>query len=247
MENKAKPAWNRGSKDTFIAKALAAHGDKYDYTDTAYVSYHAKVEILCKTHGMFSQKPAHHCAGIGCPRCGRALATSKVSHSKEDFIAKARETHGDLYTYEAGVYKNRHTKIDITCKTHGVWSVSPNSHITGSGCPACASGGGFNLLAPAHLYILSCGDMTKVGITGRAVDKRASEIGNAFGYEFHVKDSFYFEDGNNALSVETVLLNYLRAKYKSPTTKFQGSRECFFNIDMDDLTYQIKQEMGRYG
>ncbi|MCM1224880.1 MAG: hypothetical protein NC548_61570 [Lachnospiraceae bacterium] len=55
--------------DTFIQKAKAVHGDKYDYSKTIYKNSKTPVEIICPTHGVFKQKPQAHAAGKGCPSC----------------------------------------------------------------------------------------------------------------------------------------------------------------------------------
>lgn len=57
------------SKNSFIEKACAIHGDKYDYLKTVYVRSKDKVTINCKEHGDFEQAPYSHLNGNGCPRC----------------------------------------------------------------------------------------------------------------------------------------------------------------------------------
>ena len=59
----------RLSKEDFIKKAKAIHGDKYDYTKVIYKNYSTKVEIVCKEHGSFLQTPNNHLFGAGCPTC----------------------------------------------------------------------------------------------------------------------------------------------------------------------------------
>lgn len=69
------------SQDDFIIKATAAHGDKYDYSQTNYYRSQEHVSILCKSHGSFQQMPYCHIAGQGCPKC------STSSSSQEDLIS----------------------------------------------------------------------------------------------------------------------------------------------------------------
>lgn len=57
------------AKDSFIEKACAIHGDKYDYSNTVYVRSKDKVIITCKQHGSFEQTPHSHLSGQGCPSC----------------------------------------------------------------------------------------------------------------------------------------------------------------------------------
>ena len=62
---------NTQSEDSFIEKARAIHGDKYDYLKTVYARNKDKVIITCKDHGDFEQLPSNHLMGRGCPSCPR--------------------------------------------------------------------------------------------------------------------------------------------------------------------------------
>ena len=57
--------------------------------------------------------------------------------TKEKFILKAREKHGDKYDYSKVEYVNNHTKVCIICPEHGEFWQVPNSHLNGRGCPFC--------------------------------------------------------------------------------------------------------------
>jgi hypothetical protein len=48
---------HRPSNDEFIEKAKELHGDTYDYSFVVYVNQFTPVNILCKIHGMFQQRP----------------------------------------------------------------------------------------------------------------------------------------------------------------------------------------------
>jgi hypothetical protein len=58
--------------------------------------------------------------------------------TKELFVQDARNIHGDKYDYSMVVYENNHTKVDIICPTHGVFQITPMSHLQGQGCKFCA-------------------------------------------------------------------------------------------------------------
>ena len=57
--------------------------------------------------------------------------------TREEFIKRAREVHGDKYDYSKVEYKNRDTKVCIICKEegHGDFLQRPGDHLKGSGCP----------------------------------------------------------------------------------------------------------------
>lgn len=63
-----------------------------------------------------------------------------MRHTKEQFIEKAKQVHGDKYNYELVEYKNTDTKVKIICPIHGVFEQSPYNHANrGRGCPKCAN------------------------------------------------------------------------------------------------------------
>lgn len=57
------------SNETFIEKAKAIHGDKYDYSNIEYKGPFEYVSIICPKHGEFKQKASYHLSGNGCPKC----------------------------------------------------------------------------------------------------------------------------------------------------------------------------------
>jgi hypothetical protein len=124
--------WKKLTTDEFVERARKAHGDRFDYSRVRYVNARTKCEIVCRTHGVFQQSPNHHLAGIGCPACG-----GNAKSTTDEFIEKARKSHGDKFDYSRVRYVNAHTKCNLVCRTHGVFQQSPANHLTGRGCPAC--------------------------------------------------------------------------------------------------------------
>jgi len=55
-----------------------------------------------------------------------------------DFIARAREVHGDKYDYSKSIYTFAKSKLTITCPEHGDFEQQPSNHLNGRGCRACA-------------------------------------------------------------------------------------------------------------
>jgi very-short-patch-repair endonuclease len=71
-------AKNKTSKD-FISDAMKVHGVQYDYSAVDYVRSHVKVEIICPKHGVFTQTPASHLSGKGCPSCNESHGEKVVA------------------------------------------------------------------------------------------------------------------------------------------------------------------------
>lgn len=127
-----------GNLEVFLARARAAHGDRYDYSRAVYQRIMGKVEIVCRTHGPFWQTPLSHYSGRGCPACGIEKCTSANTMTLAQFIYRARRRHGDTYDYAKVEYVNSQTMVTITCPVHGDFQQRPYDHITRYGCAACS-------------------------------------------------------------------------------------------------------------
>jgi hypothetical protein len=69
----------------------------------------------------------------------------------EQFIKEAKEIHGETYLYNNTIYTTAHNKCIITCKIHGDFQQTPNSHITKKfGCKKCGRN--------------RCSDIQKIGL-----------------------------------------------------------------------------------
>jgi hypothetical protein len=63
----------------FLAECQLVHGNKYDYSRTNYVNDRIKIEIMCKKHGSFFQRPNSHVfSGQGCPKCANRISVSEI-------------------------------------------------------------------------------------------------------------------------------------------------------------------------
>lgn len=62
---------------------------------------------------------------------------STKKQTKEEFIAKAKEVHGDKYDYSKVEYINNVTPVIITCPIHGDFEQKPKNHKRGDGCYKC--------------------------------------------------------------------------------------------------------------
>ena len=130
------------ARERFIAKARERHGDKYDYSKVVYKNSTEKVCIICPEHGEFWQTPAAHVRGNQCPECANEKRGIRKKWTKEIFIRRAKEVHGDRYDYSMVEYNGNEEKVCIICPEHGEFWQTPASHIFAkSGCPKCAHRG----------------------------------------------------------------------------------------------------------
>lgn len=110
------------------------HGDKFDYSKTEYHGALNDITIICKTcRTEFQQKAFSHLQGYGCKKC----ATNKLEITKEEFLKRAKEKHGDGFDYSETEYINYITPTRIRCLTHGYITISPDNHLNSCGCKEC--------------------------------------------------------------------------------------------------------------
>lgn len=66
--------------EDFISEAREVHGDKYDYSESVYITSETKIEIKCNTCGnKFWQKPWSHLQQHGCPYCNNSIGEQKLN------------------------------------------------------------------------------------------------------------------------------------------------------------------------
>lgn len=149
-------------QDGFRFAANKTHNGKYDYSKSLYKRSIDKVEIVCPEHGSFWQSPNTHLQGIRCPVC----AGNSFGQAKSSFIGKAVLVHGDKYDYSKTNYIGAHSKVTVTCLTHGDFEQSAGSHLSGSGCPSCSKTG-FDKNKPATFYIYRIDGYLGYGISNK--------------------------------------------------------------------------------
>lgn len=127
------------TKENFIKKATIKHNNKYDYSKVEYINTKTNVIIICNEHGEFLQLPYNHLTGYGCKQCGILTTTNKQSKTQETFIKEANLKHNNKYSYNKVIYINSNKKIIIICPTHGDFTQTAGSHLSGKGCSKCGT------------------------------------------------------------------------------------------------------------
>lgn len=57
--------------------------------------------------------------------------------TREEFLEKCKNRHGDKYDYSLVNYKRVTDKVKIICPEHGVFEMEARAHYRGQGCPKC--------------------------------------------------------------------------------------------------------------
>lgn len=225
----------------FIMLCKQRHGERYDYSLTAYELSTKPLTIICPEHGPFMMRPGDHRRGQGCPACGKLSMAAKMRDTHQDFVRKAQKVHNNRYRYDKVVYKNCHTKVIITCPVHGDFEQKPNSHLSnGNGCIVCSRSkhpGRYRewhfktkeaKKKPGHFYVVrfSNDDETfiKIGITSMPVKERY--YGRTQKYSMEIlrdeKTTLY-----KAYKKEQDALARLRQFKYTPIGLLEGRTECF--------------------
>lgn len=119
--------------ENILERFKLTHGDTYIYDNVKYEKQHKNVEIICRKHGSFFQKPKHHLVGKGCPLCSRF---KKMTY--EEIVEKANIIHNFKYEYiKSDISEGNKTYINIICKNHGIFKQRVDKHLSGQGCRKC--------------------------------------------------------------------------------------------------------------
>lgn len=128
------------NNNDFIEKAKKIHKNIYDYSKVEYVNCISKIIIICNKHGEFLQSPSDHVnAESGCQKCKSEFIGNLHRYSKNKFIDKAIEKHGNIFDYSKVDYINSGTGVIIICKNNHEYIQKPVRHLAGQGCPICVN------------------------------------------------------------------------------------------------------------
>ena len=118
---------NNFDLDTFNKDLKDKFGDGHD----SCVAYEKRyMTMLCPIHGEYHMRKDKVLLGRICPLCRE----EKIINN---FFSKAKEVHGDKYDYSKVNYVKSSEKVCIICPEHGEFWQTPNSHLSGVGCPKC--------------------------------------------------------------------------------------------------------------
>ncbi len=118
----------------FIKKANIIHKNCYDYSKINYKNNKEKIEVICKKHGSFLIRPsAHILQKQGCRKC----SVENKRFTNDQFLKKANLLHKNKYDYSLINYITNKILVNIKCLKHGIFSMRPDSHLNGQGCPMC--------------------------------------------------------------------------------------------------------------
>lgn len=131
----------RLTTEEFIKRAKQIYGDRFDYSETEYLTARNKVTISCPKHGSFTILPQHHLKensiSGGCRKCGLKAINRNRRFTQEQFLEKVSNIPN--LSFEKTIYKDKRSKVTVTCKIHGDYETTPDILFKSCGCPKCKS------------------------------------------------------------------------------------------------------------
>jgi len=126
------------NQEQFIQRCRAIWGATYNHDDTVFTDMDSSIDVVCPRHGVFSVKASGHIyRDAGCPGCRWERVKAQFTGTQAQFVAKARQVHGDQYEYDCTNYTGSLIKVSIGCKIHGIFMQRPSDHLDGAGCKKC--------------------------------------------------------------------------------------------------------------
>lgn len=242
----------RKTQEQFIAEAVQAHGNKYDYSLVKYNGDSSKITITCPEHGEFIQQAGSHIgkSKCGCKKCAVTAEAKKQRLSFDE--VKQRLKLPDHIQVDVSTYTTTKTKVLCNCDYHGSFFQLPEILFSESSgvCPVCAKqlrGWNRSLYknSPTTLYLLLLTNgLFKVGITKSCnINLRYSPVDRK-----HISEILFqvtILDGEHAWNIEKQILRELKAdRYIGPKIfKDTGNTEIFTTNPLNIITKVINEQL----
>jgi very-short-patch-repair endonuclease len=129
--------------DEFIKKCKLKFKN-INFSESRFIAVDKPFNYECNKHGRMESRLAYKFLNSkkGCKKCNLENAWREKTKNIDTFIREANVIHGNKYSYEKVVYKNRHEPIEILCSIHGAFFQTPGHHLgtknhNATGCPKC--------------------------------------------------------------------------------------------------------------
>jgi predicted nucleic acid-binding Zn-ribbon protein len=113
----------------------------WEYDIASFRGMAKKMQGVCKEHGTFFAAPNNLLNNSGCVGCGAKKHAAHMAArmlTTEEWVASAKEIHGDKYDYSASVYTGDKRPVEVRCKKHGKFKTDNDHRYRAAGCPRCS-------------------------------------------------------------------------------------------------------------
>lgn len=250
---------NSFTKQDFIDKSIAIHGNTYDYSLVKYVRSNDRVTIICPDHGEFEQIAGSHLSGSGCNLCG----IDKALKIRGDNIEKSGNNFGALcpgllkeWDYEKNkispfrVGKGSKQKAWWLCsRGHQSYQACIGDRTSkGVSCPICGGNSSkLELLVYSYLKVFFKKISWREKIDGYEADfflekeKVAIEVD---GYPWHDSDEKYKVDLQKKLIFENAGIQLLRIRDER-NREISGEVNTYSSRSVRSQKLAIKKTIGK--
>lgn len=125
------------SQEDYLKNVNEVHAGAYSYEKARYTKSNEKLIVTCNKHGDFSITATGHLSGRGCNECAIEKSARERTTPFIEFLARAREVHGDKYQYLENSYKGCSGKVTVICEQHGEFYPTGTNHLKGTTCRKC--------------------------------------------------------------------------------------------------------------
>ena len=132
-------------KEKFLNKANLIYKNKYQYLLDNFNGMMSNIFAICPIHGKFEINCHDHCRPSEnnrqeCPKCMQIKKEQQKEEKRkikeQNFINKAKEKYTQ-YDYSHVKYLKETLPVEIICKKHGSFFVSPHNFLLGHTCKLC--------------------------------------------------------------------------------------------------------------
>jgi hypothetical protein len=169
------------SFNEFLVRSKIQHNDLYEYDESSFSLFSAKIRIKCKNHGWFFQRGSEHVLGNGCKRCGEIQKGINQRKDNLTFINQVKSIIRNRFDLSKIKYVSARQKVELICWSHGSFWVSPTNLLRDNfNCPKCKLSSGEKFL----LYVLDLdGEFYQ---SQKEFSKCVSRKGNKLKFDFYV-------------------------------------------------------------
>lgn len=193
-----------------------------------YINGKKRTEFECKNGHHWITDPASIFRGADCPHCSNRAKLSKD-------VVNDRLIGTDIKMI--GEYTNNLTKSDFQCGCGEKWSTTPNSVMSGHGCPSCAHYG-FNPGKPAWIYVLKFANYIKYGITNNLKSRMSAHL--RVNGQFDIVFTKSYDIGRSALEQEKAIKRIHGGRYVTKDQCPDGWTETLSLTKLQSLLETLK-------
>lgn len=106
------------TEEIFFQRALEKHQDKFDYSETKFISLKGMIIVTCKKCLTRVEISSYNHLYYNCKTCSYQIGSSKRIKTTEQFILESKKFHGEnAYNYEFVVYEKSRINVHLFCNT----------------------------------------------------------------------------------------------------------------------------------